>query len=71
LNDAKGKARISVPPASKGEIEIPIPRGTPEGTTLLVRVMNGSHEVSNATLWLGQQPPVRLHPATGRSTPLE
>ena len=61
LNDAKGKARISVPPASKGEIEIPIPRGTPEGTTLLVRVMNGSHEVSNATLWLGQQPPVRLH----------
>ena len=27
LNGAKGKAHVNVPPASKGEIEIPIPEG--------------------------------------------
>ncbi len=53
MNDAKGKARISAPPATKGEIEIPIPQGTPEGSTLLVRVMNGGHEIvkCHAVAW--------------------
>jgi beta-galactosidase len=60
INGAKGKARVSVPPASKGEIEIPIQKGTPEGTTLLVRVIKGSSEIVNATLSLGQRKPSPL-----------
>jgi beta-galactosidase len=54
MNGARGKVRVNVPPASNGEIEIPIPIGTPEGSTLLVRVMNGSNEIVNATLALGE-----------------
>ena len=62
VNHAKGKVCITVPPASKGEIEIPIPQGTPEGATMLVRVVKGSsHEISNATLSLGQPPTAPLH----------
>jgi hypothetical protein len=60
VNDSKGKVGISVPQASKGEIEIPIPRGTPEGATLFVRVMTDSHEICNAALSLGQRPPASL-----------
>jgi len=60
LDGAKGQARINVPPASKGEIEIPIPKGTPEGATLLMCVMNGSNEIVNATLALGLPKPVLL-----------
>ncbi len=60
LNGAKGKTRISVPPASKGEFEIPIRKGTPTGSTLLVHVVNGGNEIVNATLALGQRQPVPL-----------
>ncbi len=60
VNQATGKIRISVPPASKGEIEIPILQGMPEGATLIVRVTKGSHEISNAALALGQRPPAPL-----------
>ena len=60
LNGAKGNARINVPPASKGEIEIPVPKRTPEGATLLVRVMNGGTEIVNATFSLGQPKPATL-----------
>src|ERR1700724_2495748 len=41
VNHAKGKVCITVPPASKEEIEIPIPQGTPEGATMLVRGVKG------------------------------
>ena len=64
LNGAKGKAHINVPPASKGELEIPIRKGTPEGSTLLVRVMNGSNEIVNATLALGAAEAGSLAPAS-------
>ncbi|HEY2083755.1 MAG TPA: glycoside hydrolase family 2 TIM barrel-domain containing protein [Verrucomicrobiae bacterium] len=60
VNGAKGKTRIAVPPGSKGEIEIPVPKRTPEGAMLLVRVMNGGSEIVNATTTLGQRKPVQL-----------
>ena len=53
MNGAKGKARVSVPPASRGEIEVPVRKGTPEGTMLLVRAANGGGEIVNATFSLG------------------
>ncbi|MDE3066925.1 MAG: twin-arginine translocation signal domain-containing protein [Verrucomicrobiota bacterium] len=58
LDGVEGKAHLSVPPASKGEIEIPVRAGTPERSALLVRVMNGGNEIVNATLALGQRKPV-------------
>jgi hypothetical protein len=57
LNGAKGKTRISLPPASKGEIQIPIRKGTPEGSALLVRAFNGNGEIVNAALSLGRRQP--------------
>ena len=60
VDGTTGKAHVSVPPASKGEIEIPIRQGTPEGATLLVRVMNARREIVNATLALGQWQTVSL-----------
>jgi beta-galactosidase len=59
-NGAKGKAHTSAPPATKGEIEIPIRKGTPEGTTLLLRAIKGSGEVVSATFSLGQRKPSPL-----------
>jgi hypothetical protein len=53
LNGAKGKARISMPPASRGELEIPIPKGTPQGSMIVVRAINGGAEIVNAALSLG------------------
>jgi hypothetical protein len=55
MDGAKGQTRVSVPPAAKGEIEIPIRKGTPEGATLLMRVRNGSGEIVNAALSLGKR----------------
>lgn len=60
LNGRKGEASIKVAPGSKGEIEIPVPQGTPEGSTLLVRVTNGSGEIVNAALSLGKHQPAVL-----------
>ena len=60
LNGAKGKARINVPPASRGEIEIPVRNETPQGAILLVRVMKGDDEIVNAALSLGPFTPVQL-----------
>ncbi|MGD0259510.1 MAG: hypothetical protein ABSD29_06765 [Verrucomicrobiota bacterium] len=60
MNGAKGKTRLSIPPASKGEIEIPIRKGTPEGATLVVRAMNGRGEIVNAALSLGHRKPAPL-----------
>ena len=54
MNGATGKTRISLPPAAKGGLEIPIRKATPEGSTLLVRVINGGSEIVNATLSLGE-----------------
>ncbi len=56
LDGANGKARIRVPPTARGEIEIPIPKEIGEGTTLLLRVLDGSREIVNATLTVGRQP---------------
>jgi beta-galactosidase len=60
VGGAKGNAQINLAPASKGEIEIPIRKGTPEGSTLLVRAINGSGEIVNATLSLGKRQPSPL-----------
>ena len=57
---AKGKTQINLAPASKGEFEIPIRKGTPEGATLLVRAISGGIEIVNATLSLGRQKPTPL-----------
>jgi hypothetical protein len=53
LNRARGKAHLKLAPAAKGELEIPVPKGTPVGATLLLRVVKGSHEITSATLSLG------------------
>lgn len=60
LNGAKGKTRTILPPGSKGEIEIPVPPGTPTGATLLMRVVKEGKEIVNATLALGKPAPVSL-----------
>lgn len=65
---AEGTARIALPPGSKGRIEIPLPKDTPEGETLLVRAMKGGNEIVNATLTLGQPKAVAL-PAPQAGTP--
>ncbi len=57
LQGTGGKASVTVAPFSKGGLEIPIPLGTPEGATLVLRVMKGNVELSNATLSLGKRPP--------------
>ena len=71
LNGAKGKARISLPPASKGEIEIPFRKGTPEGSTLLVRAIKGGSEIVNATLSLGSAEEIAFAPAAGGRAQVE
>ena len=66
LDGTKGKAHIKVVPAGSGELEIPIRKGTPEGGTLLVRVINKGDEIVNATLSLGARKPAPLpEPHTG------
>lgn len=60
LNGKKGRCHVSAPPGACGELEIPIARGTPDGSTLLVRAIDGGREVVNATLCLGEQKPVPL-----------
>jgi hypothetical protein len=60
LNGAKGRVRQSIPPASRGEIEIPVPSAAREGSTLLIRVLKGGEETVNATLSLGRRQPVSL-----------
>jgi len=60
LNGAKGRTHVNVPPAARGEIEIPLRKGTTEGATLLLRVMNGSDEIVNATFSFGQPKPATL-----------
>lgn len=68
MNGTKGKTRINLPPASNGEIEIPIPIEIPEGSTLLLRVMNGNNEIVNATVALGE-PTKTLLPQTQAGAP--
>jgi hypothetical protein len=66
LNAAKGKVHKSIPPSTTGEIEIPIPKGARVGSTVLLRVKNGTNEIVNATLSLGKCEPVPLPlPHTG------
>jgi beta-galactosidase len=60
VDGSKGKARLSLAPASKGELDIPVRKGTTQGAPLLLRVMNGGNEIVNATLALGQRKPVPL-----------
>ena len=43
----KGSLKVSLPPASQGEIEIPIPPGTPEGEKVILRVTNADGELIN------------------------
>jgi len=43
-----GNAKVSLPPASKGKIEIPIPRGTAEGEKVILRVTDAAGELVNA-----------------------
>ncbi|HEV2454584.1 MAG TPA: glycoside hydrolase family 2 TIM barrel-domain containing protein [Verrucomicrobiae bacterium] len=57
LFGAKGKARVDVPPASAGEIEIPVDPKTPDGEILLIRVMDRNDEIVNATFVIGERKP--------------
>ncbi len=66
LNGAKGRTHKSIPPASTGEIEIPIPKGVREGSTLLLRFIKGGSEIVNATFSVGKREPIPLaHPQAG------
>ena len=56
----KGKAHLSLAPAARGELEIPIRKGTPQGATLLVRAVQSGNEVVNATFFLGKREPSPL-----------
>ncbi|HWF20188.1 MAG TPA: glycoside hydrolase family 2 TIM barrel-domain containing protein [Verrucomicrobiae bacterium] len=60
LNGAKGKVHTSAPPEAKTEIEIPVRKGTPEGATLLLRVVKGRNEIVSATFSLGERKPSPL-----------
>ena len=55
VDGRKGKARLSLAPAARGELEIPIRKGTPQGATLLVRAVQSGNEVVNATFFLGKR----------------
>jgi hypothetical protein len=48
LAGAKGEVAVSLPPASKGEIEIPIPQGAVEGEALILRVRDRAGDTVNA-----------------------
>jgi len=66
INGVTGWTRVSVPPAARGEFEIPIRKSTPEGATMLLRVLNGLTEVVNATFTLGERKPAALpQPSAG------
>lgn len=54
LHGAGGWIRTTLPPGATGSIGLTVPAGTPEGSTLLVRVVNGDTEIVNATLTMGQ-----------------
>ena len=60
VDGRKGKAHLSLAPAARGELEIPIRKGTPQGATLLVRAVQSGNEVVNATFFLGKREPSPL-----------
>ena len=60
LNGQSGEAAISVMPGAKGELAVPIPAGTPEGSMLLMRVTRDGGEIVNATILLGKRKPAAL-----------
>jgi hypothetical protein len=52
----KGDVRMSLPPGKSGAIEIPIPRNTPEGAKLIVRVSGAKGDLINAaSIQLGRR----------------
>ena len=55
----------------KEKLKFRFRKGTPEGTTLLVRVINGSHEIVNATLALGRAETGTFAPAAGGRAQVE
>jgi len=44
----KGRVKASLPPGSKGEMEIPIPAGTAEGERVILRVTDSAGKLVNA-----------------------
>ena len=55
VDGRNGKAHLNLAPAARGELEIPIRKGTPQGATLLVRAVQSGNEVVNATFCLGKR----------------
>jgi len=52
----KGSLKVSLPPASQGEIEIPLPPGTPEGERVILRVTDSKGEMINTlAIHLGKE----------------
>jgi hypothetical protein len=61
VGGTRGRVQVAAPPRSRGEIEIPIPPGTPEGATLLLRVSDARGDlVTPASIRLGREQPVTL-----------
>jgi hypothetical protein len=56
LGKKKGRLKVSLPPASTGEIEIPIPPGTSQGEKIVLRVTDSHGELINAlAIHLGEE----------------
>jgi len=65
----KGNVRAAVAARSRGEIEVPIPLGTPEGETLVLRVTDAHGKlVTPAVIQLGRDRPVEV-PRSGVGAP--
>ena len=67
INGHKGRIRPSLAPAARGELEVPIPRGTPEGAQLRLRVTHPSGRLVNeSVVSLGKERPESLpQPSAG------
>jgi beta-galactosidase/beta-glucuronidase len=56
IGPKSGEAKTSVPPGKEGNIEIPVPKDTPEGEKLVVKVSSAQGELINvASIQLGRK----------------
>lgn len=62
LDGRKGRADASVPPASSGKIEIPVPKGASQGSEMILRVIDSSGRMVNALCVTLGKPKTRTLP---------